>query len=78
MISDYYFISNRKLINKDIYSLEDNGEYYYTELAFKGVYFIGGFIFSSSTIWNNNLIFLQSYSWIIGTFFSAFILSFRK
>ena len=75
MISDYYFIRNGKLINKDIYSLEDNGEYYYTKgWHLKGVYsLLIGFTFSSSTIWNNNLMFLQSYSWIIGAFFSAFI-----
>ena len=27
-----------------------------------------GFIFSASTIWNIDLRFLQSYSWIIGAF----------
>ena len=30
-----------------------------------------GFIFSASSIWNTNLIFLQSYSWIIGAFIAA-------
>ena len=75
MISDYYLIKKGNLINKDIYSLEDNGEYYYSAgWHLKGVYsLIIGFIFSSSTIWNNNLMFLQSYSWIIGAFISSFI-----
>tara|TARA_Y100001970_G_scaffold240380_1_gene303064 strand:+ start:262 stop:1719 length:1458 start_codon:yes stop_codon:yes gene_type:complete len=75
MISDYYFIKKGKLINKDIYSLERNGEYYYSSgWHLKGVYsLLIGFIFSSSTIWNNNLMFLQSYSWIIGAFISSFI-----
>jgi NCS1 family nucleobase:cation symporter-1 len=75
MISDYYFIRKGKLINKDIYSLEGNGEYYYSAgWHLKGVYsLVIGFIFSSSTIWNNNLMFLQSYSWIIGAFISSFI-----
>ena len=75
MISDYYFIRNGKLNNKDIYSLENNGEYYYSAgWHLKGVYsLIIGFIFSSSTIWNNNLMFLQSYSWIIGAFISSFV-----
>ena len=70
MISDYYFIKKGKLNNKDIYSLEDNGEYYYSAgWHLKGVYsLIIGFIFSSSTIWNSNLMFLNSYSWIIGAF----------
>ena len=75
MISDYYFIRNGKLNNKDIYSLENNGEYYYSAgWHLKGVYsLIIGFIFSSSTIWNSNLMFLQSYSWIIGAFISSFV-----
>ena len=74
MISDYYFIKKGKLNNKDIYSLEDNGEYYYSGgWHFKGVYsLIIGFIFSSSTIWNSNLMFLNSYSWIIGAFVASF------
>jgi len=75
MISDYYFIRNGKLNNKDIYSLENNGEYYYSAgWHLKGVYsLIIGFIFSSSTIWNNNLMFLQSYSWVIGAFISSLV-----
>ena len=75
MISDYYFIRNGKLNNKDIYSLESNSEYYYSAgWHLKGVYsLIIGFIFSSSTIWNNNLMFLQSYSWVIGAFISSFV-----
>ena len=75
MISDHYFIRNGKLNNKDIYSSENNGEYYYSAgWHLKGVYsLIIGFIFSSSTIWNSNLMFLQSYSWIIGAFISSFV-----
>jgi NCS1 family nucleobase:cation symporter-1 len=38
----------------------------------KAVYsVILGFIFSASTIWNINLMFLQSLSWIIGAFVTA-------
>ena len=75
MISDFYFVKKGNLVNKDIYSLESGGTYYYTGgWHLKGVYsLLIGFTFSSSTIWNNNLMFLQSYSWIIGAFFSAFI-----
>ena len=75
MIADYYFIKRGKFINKDIYSLEKSGEYYYSAgWHLKGVYSLSvGFIFSSSTIWNNNLMFLQSYSWIIGAFISSLI-----
>ena len=74
MISDFYFIQKSKINNKDIYSLENNGIYYYTGgWHIKGVYSaIIGFIFSASTIWNANLMFLQSFSWIIGAAIAAF------
>ena len=75
MISDFYFIQKKNLNNKDIYSLEKNGTYYYTGgWHIKGVYSITlGFIFSASSIWNSNLMFLQSYSWIIGASVSGFV-----
>ena len=68
MISDFYLIKKGNLINKDIYSLDKNSAYYYSGgWHLKGIYsVILGFIFSASTIWNGNLMFLQSYSWIIG------------
>ena len=74
MISDFYYIQKGKLNNKDIYSLENNGIYYYSGgWHIKAVYsVILGFIFSAATIWNTNLMFLQSFSWIIGAFVSAF------
>ncbi len=74
MISDYYLIKKGSLNNKDIYSLETDGVYYYSGgWHLKGVYSLFlGFIFSASTIWNSNLMFLQSYSWIIGAFVAAF------
>ena len=73
MIADYYYIQKGKLNNKDIYSIENNGEYYYSGgWHIKGVYaLILGFIFSASTIWNTNLMFLQAYSWMIGAFISS-------
>ena len=75
MISDFYLIKNKDLVNKDIYSLEKNGTYYYSGgWHIKGIYsLILGFVFSSSTIWNSNLMFLQSYSWIIGAFVAGFV-----
>ena len=74
MIFDFYYIQKGKLNNKDIYSLEDSGIYYYSSgWHIKAVYsVILGFIFSASTIWNTNLMFLQSFSWIIGAFVTAF------
>ena len=75
VISDYYFIKKGNLDNKDIYSLENDGAYYYSGgWHIKGIYsLILGFIFSSSTIWNPNLMFLQSYSWIIGLLIAGFV-----
>ena len=75
VISDFYFIQKGKLVNKDIYSLEKGDSYYYSGgWHIKGVYsLVLGFIFSSSTIWNSKLMFLQSYSWIIGALIAAFV-----
>jgi NCS1 family nucleobase:cation symporter-1 len=68
MICDFYFIKKGILDNKDIYSVENNSTYFYSGgWHIKGVYsLLIGFIFSSSTIWNSNLMFLNSFSWIIG------------
>ncbi len=75
MVSDYYFVQKGNLNNKDIYSLERSGIYYYSGgYHIKGIYsLILGFIFSASTIWNVNLMFLQSFSWIIGAFVSGLV-----
>ncbi len=68
--ADYYLIKNQELSNKDLYSTHEESAYYYSGgWHMKGVYsLIIGFIFSASTIWNTNLMFLQSYAWIIGAF----------
>ena len=70
IIADYYLIKNKELSNNDIYSVDGEGLYFYSGgWHLKGVYSLFlGFIFSSSTIWNVNLMFLQTYSWIIGAF----------
>ena len=72
IIADYYLIKNENLSNKDLYSIESQSAYYYSKgWHIKGTYStIVGFIFSASTIWNTNLMFLQSYAWIIGAFIS--------
>ncbi len=74
MIFDFYYIKKGNLINKDIYSLEKGGAYYFTGgWHIKGIYsLILGFVFSSSTIWNTNFMFLQPFSWIIGAFTAGF------
>ena len=73
IIIDYYLIKNSSLSNKDIYSVEIDSAYYYSKgWHVKAIYsLIIGFIFSASTIWNVNLMFLQSYAWIIGAFISS-------
>ena len=70
MIADYYLIKKKELSNNDIYSIDGEGLYFYSGgWHLKGVYSLFlGFIFSFSTIWNFNLTFLQTYSWIIGAF----------
>ena len=72
MAADYYLIKNQELSNKDLYSIDKESAYYYSAgWHIKGVYsLIIGFIFSASTIWNTNLMFLQSYAWIIGAIFA--------
>ena len=74
MIFDFYFIKKGNLVNKDIYSLESDGVYYFSGgWHIRGIYSLFlGFIFSSSTIWNTNLMFLQPFSWIIGALVAGF------
>ena len=72
-IVDYYLIKKGKLVNKDIFSSISNSTYYYSSgWHIKAIYslFIG-FIFSASTIWNVDLRFLQSFSWLIGALMSS-------
>ena len=66
--SDKEFKKNS--INKDICSSNKESAYVYSNgWHIKAVYSVLiGFIFAASTIWNSNLMFLQSYSWIIGAF----------
>jgi nucleobase:cation symporter-1, NCS1 family len=73
IIVDYYLIKESTLSNKDLYSIENESMYYYSNgWHIKALYsLILGFIFSASTIWNINLMFLQSYAWIIGAIISS-------
>ena len=75
MIIDFYYTRKSNLINKDIYSLEKDKAYYYSGgWHIKGIYsIILGFIFSAATIWNPNLMFLKSFSWLLGALVSAFV-----
>ncbi len=73
MIMDYYYIKNKIIMNKDIFSSDKDGAYHYSGgWHIKSVYsLLIGFIFASVTIWNAELRFLQPFSWIIGAFFSS-------
>ena len=73
MVIDYYLVKKNNLNNKDIFSLESNGLYFYSNgWHIKAIYsLVLGFIFSVSTIWNVNLMSFQSYSWMIGAFISS-------
>ena len=73
MVIDYYLIKKSNLVSADIFSAKKNSTYYYSGgWHLKAVYsLIVAFVFSSSTIWNENLMHLQSYSWIIGAFISS-------
>ena len=73
MVIDYYLVKKNNLNNKDIFSLESNGLYYYSNgWHIKAIYsLVLGFIFAVSTIWNVNLMIFQSYSWMIGAFISS-------
>jgi len=69
MVADYYLIKKKIIINQDIFSSAETGTYYFSSgWQLKAIYALAiAFIFSSSTIWNNDLRFLQTYSWIIGS-----------
>ena len=64
-----------ELNNKDIFSKESHGLYFYSNgWHIKAIYsLIIGFIFAASTIWNQSLMNFNSYSWIIGAFVSSLV-----
>ena len=83
IIADYYVISKKNIINKDIFSSNKESAYIYSNgWHIKAVYSVLiGFIFAASTIWNLKLNFLQSFSWILGafvTFLVYYLLSSKK
>jgi len=70
IIADYYLVKEKEIINKDIFSTNENGAYYFSGgWHLKAIYALFvAFIFSAATIWNPEFKFLQSYSWLIGAF----------
>ena len=73
LVIDYYLIKECNLNNKDIFSSDDNGAYFYFNgWNIKAIYsLLLGFIFAASTIWNESLMIYNPYSWIIGAFISS-------
>ena len=75
MIVNYYLVDHSTIEIKDIHKFSEDSSFYYSKgWNIKAVYsIIIGFVFSSSTIWNYNLMFLQSSAWLIGAFVSSFL-----
>jgi len=75
MVVDYYLFKKSNLYNQDIFSLDKNSLYFYSNgWHIKAVYSVFlGFVFSASTIWNESLMSFQSYSWVIGALISSLI-----
>jgi len=73
MVVDYYLIKGSKLYNEDVFSLEENSLYFYSNgWHVKAIYSLFlGFVFAASTIWNESMMNVQSYSWIIGASISS-------
>ena len=75
IVADIFLIKKNNLDGKDFFNSKPNSAYFYSNgWQLKSLYalFIG-FIFAASTIWNVNLNFLQSFSWIIGGLISLII-----
>ena len=73
MIVNYFVLNNSNLETKGIHAINNESPYHFSNgWHIKAIYslFIG-FVFSSSSIWNPNLMFLQSYAWIIGAITSS-------
>ena len=74
MVADYYLVKKQNINHKDIFSSLKDGIYYFSSgWQIKGLYsLLIGFIFAASTIWNPNLMYLQSFAWLIGFVISWF------
>ena len=75
MVVNYFILNNSTLETKGIHIIGIESPYCFSGgWHIKAIYSLFvGFIFSSSTIWNSNLMFLQSYAWIIGATISSLI-----
>jgi len=75
IIADYYFIKKKKINHKELFYPEEATEYIYNGgWNIKAIYsVIIGFVFSASTIWNENFLHLQSFGWMIGAISSYIV-----
>ena len=74
MVVNYYSLNKSSLEIRGIHVSDNESPYHFSNgWHIKAIYSLFvGFILSSSTIWNPNLMFLQSYAWIIGAFVAGF------
>ena len=72
IIADFYFVQNKKINHKELfYPVETTIYIYNSGWNLKALYSVLiGFIFSASTIWNINLLNIQSFGWLIGALVS--------
>ena len=75
IIADYYFIKKKKINHKELFYPEETTEYIYNGgWNIKAIYsVIIGFVFSASTIWNENFLQLQTFGWLIGAIASYIV-----
>ena len=75
IVADFFLVRKLKINSNDLFTANSDSVYYYSNgWQYKGLYsLLIGFIFSASTIWNINLNFLQSFSWIIGALMSFIV-----
>ncbi len=72
IVADFYIVQNKKINHKELFYPEETTIYIYNSgWNLKALYsVIIGFIFSAATIWNVNLLSLQSFGWLIGALVS--------
>ena len=82
VVADYYYIKKEQINHKELFYPKENSEYIYSSgWNYKAIYsLIIGFIFSASTMWNDNLSALESFGWIIGALISfiLYLLLYKK
>ena len=75
LVADYYLFKKQQINHKELFYPKESTEYIYSNgWNYKALYaLLVGFIFSLSTLLNENLIQYQSFGWIIGAFISYIV-----